>query len=61
MFDDVEYTKKELNEDELLLDTIAQIIFKNHKANATFKVKKILLIIMSQLKQIQMLKVILGR
>ena len=41
MFYDVEYTKKELNEDELASsDTIAQIIFKNHKANATFKVKE---------------------
>ena len=41
MFYDVEYTKKELNEDELASsEIIAQIIFKNHKANATFKVNE---------------------
>ena len=53
MFDDVEYTKKELNEDELASsDTIAQIIFKNPKLMQLSKLKKILLIIISQLKQI---------
>ena len=41
MFDDIEFTNKELNEDELASsEFIAQIIFKNHKANATFKVKE---------------------
>ena len=41
MFDNVEFTNRELNEDELASsEIIAQIIFKNHKANATFKVNE---------------------
>ena len=41
MFSNVEFTDRELNEDELASsDIIAQIIFKNHQANATFKVNK---------------------
>ena len=41
MFDNVEFTNRELNEDELASsDIIAQIIFKNHKANAIFNVKE---------------------
>ena len=40
MFNNVEFTDKELNEDELASsEIIAQIIFKNHQANAIFKVK----------------------
>jgi len=39
MFENVEFTSRELSEDELASSDIkAQIIFKNHKANATFKV-----------------------
>ena len=41
MFDNVEFTNKELSEDELASsDIVAQIIFKNHKANAIFKVNE---------------------
>jgi hypothetical protein len=40
MFNNVEFTDKELNEDELASsEIIAQIVFKNHQANAIFKVK----------------------
>ncbi|MAJ67947.1 MAG: hypothetical protein CMM89_07330 [Rickettsiales bacterium] len=40
MFNNVEFTDKELNEDELAAsEIIAQIVFKNHQANAIFKVK----------------------
>lgn len=40
MFNNVEFTGKELNEDELAAsEIIAQIVFKNHQANAIFKVK----------------------
>ena len=41
MFNNVEFTDRELNEDELASsEIIAQVVFKNHKANATFKVKE---------------------
>jgi len=41
MFKNVEFTDRELNEDELASsEIVAQIIFKNHKANATFKVNE---------------------
>lgn len=40
MFNNIEFTDKELNEDELAAsEIIAQIVFKNHQANAIFKVK----------------------
>jgi hypothetical protein len=40
MFNNVEFTDRELNEDELASSEInAQIVFKNHQANAIFKVK----------------------
>jgi hypothetical protein len=41
MFNNVEFADRELNEDELASSEInAQIVFKNHQANATFKVKE---------------------
>ena len=41
MFNNVEFTDRELNEDELASsEIIAQVVFKNHQANATFKVKE---------------------
>ena len=41
MFDNVEFTNRELDEDDLASsEIIAQIIFKNHKANAIFNVKE---------------------
>lgn len=39
MFDDIQFTNKELTEDDLASSNIiAQIVFKNHRANSKFKV-----------------------